>query len=189
MTNALPSVDFLRECFELSEHSPSGLVWKERPLRHFKTSRGWRVSNTKHAGKSAGTRSEDVDFRYWFVKVSQNRFAAHCIVYALVNNDADLSGYEIDHIDRDRENNSPVNLRKVTASQNQMNRRKQKNNKSGSVGVSFVRRSNKWRADIHKQGKQFFLGFFQTKEQAIAARKEATLTLHGQHAATNLTYA
>ena len=41
----------------------------------------------------------------------------------------------VDHIDRDRSNNSLSNLRWVTNSENQYNKGFQKNNKTGAVGV------------------------------------------------------
>jgi len=50
---------------------------------------------------------------------------------------------------------------------------KQKNNKSGYVGVCFIETLGKWTAYVSKGGKQIRLGYFDQIEDAIAARKAA----------------
>lgn len=55
-----------------------------------------------------------------------------------------------------------------------------KNNKSGIKGVSWDSRNEKWIAQIGFKGKNFYLGRFDTKEQAAEARKEAEDNLHGE---------
>lgn len=54
-----------------------------------------------------------------------------------------------------------------------MNTNIYKNNKSGVRGVSFEARSQKYRAYIQIENKRTYLGYFQTKEEAIAARVDA----------------
>lgn len=48
-----------------------------------------------------------------------------------------------------------------------------KNNKSGVRGVSFETRSQRWRAYIQVDKKRNYLGYFQTKEEAVEARINA----------------
>ncbi|MEN0648929.1 AP2/ERF family transcription factor [Caldifermentibacillus hisashii] len=48
-----------------------------------------------------------------------------------------------------------------------------KNNKSGHKGVTWMESRQKWRAYIGFKGKQKTLGYFETKEEAIEARKKA----------------
>lgn len=87
-----------------------------------------------------------------------------------------LHGYlpkYVDHDDHDRLNNRPHNLRASSMTQNNRNCSLQKNNKSGTVGVSFSSQRNKWVATIWHKSKIISLGRFQFKEDAIAARKEA----------------
>jgi hypothetical protein len=85
------------------------------------------------------------------------------------------STYDIDHKngERSRHDNRKSNLRIATRSQNQMNKCKQKNNTSGTVGVGWHKLSNKWSAYIAVNKKQIHLGLFDRKEDAIAARKIA----------------
>jgi len=48
-----------------------------------------------------------------------------------------------------------------------------KNNKSGTVGVSWSNSKQRWRAVITVNRKKIHLGFFENKERAIAAREAA----------------
>ena len=94
---------------------------------------------------------------------------------------------EVDHIlGHGTENdNRRYNLRVVTSSQNQMNRRKQSNNTSGVVGVWFECRRNKWCAEIMVNKKKFYLGLFEKKEDAEKARQAAENILHGDFSYRN----
>ena len=46
-------------------------------------------------------------------------------------------------------------------------------NTSGKTGVSFSKRKQNWQAYIYLKGKQFNLGYFDKKEDAIKARLKA----------------
>ena len=62
-----------------------------------------------------------------------------------------------------------------------MNRSMQKNNSSGIVGVCLDKKKNKWRADITINKKQYNLGYFNTKEEAIEARLKKSTELFGEY--------
>lgn len=80
----------------------------------------------------------------------------------------------IDHINTHMKNdNRKNNLRVITQQKNTMNRMKLSNNTSGTTGVSFDKRKNKWVAYISYNKKRIHLGYFVLKEDAIKARKEA----------------
>lgn len=80
---------------------------------------------------------------------------------------------EIDHIHHKKYDNRKSELRIVTSSQNNMNKRLQSNNTSGCAGVSYHIRDKKWKATIKLNGKTTTLGWFKNKEDAIAARRKA----------------
>ncbi len=88
---------------------------------------------------------------------------------------------QVDHIDGDTLNNQKSNLRLVTNSQNQMNKKIHKNNKSGFKGVTWFTRYKKYRARININKKQIFLGHFSTKEEAFSAYLEAVKKYHGEY--------
>lgn len=53
-----------------------------------------------------------------------------------------------------------------------------KGNKSGYKGVAWIESRKKWRAYIGFKGKQIFLGNYDNKDDAIAARKKAEEKYH-----------
>ena len=79
-------------------------------------------------------------------------------------------GYETDHVNGNRLDNRKENLRSVTSSQNKMNHRNRKDNKSGFPGVWYDRNRDKWVAELMKDGKKVFMKRFDSQEQAKAAR-------------------
>jgi len=92
-------------------------------------------------------------------------------------------GHHIDHINGNKLDNRRENLRVVSASVNQANRKRlNKNNTSGMRGVTFTTHSTKkpWKAQIMANKKQIHLGLFATKEEAIAARKTAEVKYYGE---------
>lgn len=80
-------------------------------------------------------------------------------------------GLVVDHINHDTLDNRKENLRNVTQRQNTMNSKPRKNNKVGLKGV-FIDRG-RFRAQITLSGKNVYLGWYKTKEEAAQARKKA----------------
>ena len=87
---------------------------------------------------------------------------------------------QVDHIDGDGLNNMRENLRLATSSQNCHNHRISLRNTSGFKGVSRHKKSDKWRAYIRFQGRQIWLGLFDTPEEAAAAYAAASEKFHGE---------
>ncbi len=80
-------------------------------------------------------------------------------------------GSTIDHINRNKLDNTRENLRVATSSEQAINRGMPKNNTLGYKGISFIK--NVWRAQIQRGGKRRHLGSFASKEAAYAAYKTA----------------
>lgn len=102
---------------------------------------------------------------------------------------------EIDHANGDGLDNRRENLRACTHAQNQQNRSKFKNNRSGYCGVYFdgytrnKRKNNPrikpWVAQIVAYGKRHRLGYFKKPEEAAEAYDRAALLYHGEFARLN----
>ncbi|MCG7388320.1 HNH endonuclease [Pantoea sp. ACRSB] len=76
---------------------------------------------------------------------------------------------QIDHVDGNRSNNAISNLRDASGSQNQYNKKRQGNNTSGFKGVSYHKKTRRFRASINVNGKQISLGYFDTAQRAHQA--------------------
>lgn len=90
----------------------------------------------------------------------------------------------VDHINGDGLDNRRCNLRLVTQSQNQWNRRSASGSSSSYVGVSH-RGNGRWRAAITKNNKCVWLGTFGSEEEAACAYDVAARKMHGEFARLN----
>lgn len=91
----------------------------------------------------------------------------------------------IDHKNHKKYDNRKSNLRKVSASQNQMNASRRSDNTSGITGVSWNKTKEKWTAYIIVNGIQEYLGSFYNKEDAVKARKIAEEKRFGEYSYDN----
>jgi len=72
----------------------------------------------------------------------------------------------VDHIDGNKLNNKIENLRQASIAENAWNSKKRITNKSGVKGISWDKKSNKWRASCTVNYKQNNLGLFEDIEEA-----------------------
>jgi hypothetical protein len=86
----------------------------------------------------------------------------------------------IDHIDNNPLNNNVNNLRWCTPQENSFNTSLRKTSTSGYKGVSYDKKSDKWRAKIGFNNKIIHLGSFQTKEEAVKTRANKAKELYGE---------
>lgn len=89
---------------------------------------------------------------------------------------------QVDHVDGDPLNNCRSNLRTCNASQNQANKRVQRNNTSGYKGVVFHKESQTWHAVIKHNSRTISLRYHKTKEEAFSAYREAAIALKNEFA-------
>lgn len=129
---------------------------------------------------------------YRNVKLMGRLYQAHRLLWVLRTGNDIPAGMEIDHVDGNRANNSPLNLRLATHSDNAKNRTRSRNNRSGHTGVSLskVKQTSGntcfyWRAVVGNPGwKSGYASksFPNTDEGFKAAclwRQENELRLHG----------
>jgi hypothetical protein len=92
---------------------------------------------------------------------------------------------EVDHINRCKLDDRWDNLRDVSRSENQLNRDMQSNNTSGARGVHWNTEKCKWCAQVKKDNITHHAGYFDSFEEAVAARDAAAIELHGDFAEQN----
>lgn len=141
----------------LNYDSESGIfTWKVKPNRRIKI------------GQVAGRQSRDGYIR---IRVDRTLYLAHRLAW--LYHYGTFPEQEIDHINRNKLDNSIGNLRDVCRSTNNRNKDTQSNNSSGVAGVSFDKKRNRWRANIGVDGKVVSLGYFVEFHEAVNARKNA----------------
>ena len=178
----LPPLDFLRECFCLSETTPSGLLWRTRPSHHFPPSyeKNW---NARFAGTPAGSlRYHERDRRsYFFVGITLGGkvrpFGTHRIIYALAHNEQLSHNLLIDHIDNDGTNNCVRNLRSVTPSQNSHNQTLRPDNTSG-VKCVVQNSHGSWYGIVTCNWVKYYTGASPSKEIITEMTRELREKLH-----------
>lgn len=85
---------------------------------------------------------------------------------------------QIDHRDKNKQNNRWLNLREATDLFNRQNMPMQRNNKSGEPGVRRRQDTGRWTAEIQVDGRVHRLGCFDSKDDAIRSRRRAKLQFH-----------
>lgn len=133
----------------------------------------WIVANCNRVRKGgiAGSVKKSGGKSYISIMVNKKEYYAHRLAFLYM--DGSLPEDEVDHISGNGLNNTWKNIREVSGQENRKNRRLQRNNKSGCVGVSWSNRDKKWYTQIGLHGKRKFLGSFVKKEEAILARQRA----------------
>lgn len=128
---------------------PTGVLWR-KPTR--KTS----------VGQAAGTITAN---GYYQTQLDKKLYYNHRLVAVLCEMLPDYaSASHIDHIDGNRTNNNPTNLRKCTVRQNACNKAAHRAGKlPGCVEVH-----GRWRAQVRVNGHMVYLGTFDSMEGAHA---------------------
>ncbi len=154
----LPPLERLAEVFRLDKEGR--LYWKAKPNPRVNV---FRVA----IGKPITTLNEH---GYLIVGLDGGTYRVHRIVWALVHG-KDPGQFQVDHINGDRTDNRPDNLRLCDNGQNQLNSKIRITNKSGVKGVYLVGspKDRPWAAAYRNR----HLGYFATKEDAAKAVESA----------------
>jgi len=145
------------------------IYWLRREPSLFKAARDAAAWNTRYAGRRAFTYLGALG--YPSGRILGRQMEAHRIIFAL-HHGRWPSG-EVDHINGDRADNRPVNLRDVSHQENTRNARKPYNNTSGVVGVRWDKKTRKWHAFIGVSKRTINLGYYSDKNDAISVRASA----------------
>jgi hypothetical protein len=136
--------------------------------------------NGRHAGRPAGHPCKTLG--YVLLKVEGRLCRAHRLAWLYMTGKWPTG--EIDHVNGDGLDNVFANLRLATRSEQNRNVRAHRDSTSGLKGAYWDKRTSTWLAQIRHEGKQHYLGKYQTAEEAHAAYCEAARRLHGEFART-----
>ena len=143
----------------------------------------WRIRdrNTIRRKYVAGT-SKETTWGYRQVCIKGKIYQAHRIIMLLCFGHIPENA-EIGHINHVRDDNRLDNLRFVTRGENLKNKSVNSRSTTGVTGVGFDKSRNKFIAQISVNYRGHFLGYYDTLEEAAAARAEANLkfNFHANH--------
>lgn len=142
----------------------------EFSLRHTKDRRNVVAGSPVKASKGSNG--------YRLLKLLGKTYRLHRVVWMLHNGPIP-DGMEVDHIDRNVENNRIENLRLATKSQNAFNRA----NKAGKAlpkGIVYIARDNIYQARVMKQGERYH---YHSKDldKCLKWLDEMRSKLHGEY--------
>ena len=92
------------------------------------------------------------------------------------------NGMVVDHINGNKLDNRRSNLRFCLQGENVINSKIRKDNKSGYKGVSCYKSTKKWVVKIISKVKQYNLGYFVNKLDAVKKYNIISKKLHGKYA-------
>lgn len=95
------------------------------------------------------------------------------------------AGTHVDHRNHDSLDNRRSNLRRCTASENHANTVMRADNSSGYKGVTWCKKSSKWKAQLGYQGTNINIGEYTSARNAAMAYDNAALNYFGEFALTN----
>lgn len=133
--------------------------------------------NSCRKGKLAGELKQN---GYIFISVDCERHRAHRLAWLYMT--GEWATQQIDHRSTIRSDNRWENLRLATNTQQQGNRRRSKNNRSGFKGVFWNTQCQKWHARISPDRKQIHLGYFKDVKKAAAAYEKAAMAYFKDYA-------
>lgn len=165
----LPPLERLNQIVEIRNIHPkqygkhSGLICKEKR------------QGIKGVGKVAGSRRYEKarDRSVWVVRIDRSYYYVSRIIYYMYHK-VDPGDYEVDHIDKNTDNNNVNNLRlDIHDNIQDHNKNKRRDNKSGATGVHWRSDISKWVARLRGKNMPGHLGLFSCKIEAAKAVNKA----------------
>lgn len=138
----------------------------------------WKVNRQGNAkaGMIAGWRHKA---GYIAIRVDGHEYLGHRLAWAM-HHGSISEDTQIDHINGDRSDNRICNLRAASHAENCWNSKARKHNKSGIKGVR--KRGTKWHVRIRHNHKVYWLGSYNTPEEAKQAHDAAAIKFFGEFA-------
>lgn len=144
----------------------TGFFWKRSPF----AKKSVLVDGLRRVGKMNSTNG------YVYVSADGRVYRAHRLAWLYVYGVWPTE--QLDHKDRNRENNAIRNLRECNNAENSYNRGIRDDNTSGYIGVTWNRGRGKWQSQIKRGGNNKVLGLFECPREAYEEYKSAKKDIH-----------
>lgn len=128
-------------------------------IRNASTRKEFKLKPRMDGYVRVGLRKNNIYKQYYLARLVYDSFLG-------IPNDS----FEINHIDKNKFNNSLDNLELISKRENCCHRSKDKPNKTSKFSGVCKYNDNKFRAYIYVDGKQKSLGYYFTQEEAYQAR-------------------
>jgi hypothetical protein len=168
----LPPLERLNQLIEIDNITPenygkcSGLICKDKR------------QGTRGVGKVAGSRRYEKprNRSVWVIRIDGSYYYVARIIYYMYYK-IDPGNLEVDHRDRNTDNNNIDNLRlDVYDNIQDHNKNRRQDNKSGITGVHWRSDINKWAARLRGKNMPGHLGLFDCKREAAKVVNEAIVS-------------
>lgn len=172
----MPDRDYLLQCFDY--HAENGTVtWRVRPTGHFFRAQDCAPWNKRYASRAAGT-VRKTPIEYVYLRIMNENWLAHRVIYKMVTGNEPIN--EVDHRDTDSLNNRWSNLREATEHENNRNTTKKRDTFFPLKGVVKSVTDGKYQSRVYINGRQIWLGTFDSMEAAHDAYCDAAKMYHGE---------
>ena len=129
----------------------------------------------RSSGKGVGNKGGESNAPYKGISIKGRVIGAHRLMAMAFLPDF-REGLDVDHINNERSDNRPENLRMATVGENLRAKRKKKKGASSQYrGVWWCNTFRKWSASLSMNYKRRNLGYFNCEHEAAKAWNEATL--------------
>jgi len=140
----------------------------------------WKVNRgpVKASSEAGCTVQVNDTISYIQIRVDGTLYYAHRLAFLLMLGRWPHDG--VDHCNGDGLNNSWINLREVSHTENTKNQKRSERNTSGATGVFWDKSHQKWVAEIQANGEKRRIGYTNDFAEAVVMRQSAEAE-HGFH--------
>lgn len=136
----------------------------------------WKVRPRHNSPILPGTIAGNNNGEYIRIGINKKYYSAARLAWLYMY--GSFPSETIDHINGNKKDNRISNLRECSQAENNQNYAAFKCNKTGLIGAHWHKARNKWKSSIGVDGKNIYLGMFDTAQEAHKAYCDAKQKIH-----------